>query len=110
MHAKDKKRGTLLEKLVAETKVEMPKVVIESELDKMEGQFKGDIAHMGLQPNEYLKHIKKTWDDLRKEWNPDAVKRAKLQIVLQKIALEEKIEADKEEIEKGVSDSAGRAL
>lgn len=102
VHAKEKKRGKLLEKLVEETKIEMPKIVIESELDKMEGQFKADIAQMGLQPEEYLKHIKKTWEDLRKEWLPDAEKRAKTQLILQKISLEEKIEPTKEEMEKQI--------
>ena len=102
IHAKDKKRARMLEKLVSETKIEMPKLVIESELDKMEGQFKGDIAQMGLQPEEYLKHIKKTWEDLRKEWRPDAEKRAKTQLILQKISLEEKIEPKKEDVEKEI--------
>jgi len=102
VHAKDKKRGKMLEKLVAETKIEMPRVVIESELDKMEGQFKGDIAQMGLQPEEYLKHIKKTWEELRKEWHPDAEKRAKTQLILQKISLEEKIEPKKEDVEREI--------
>ena len=102
VHAQEKKRGKMLEKLVEETKIEMPKMVIESELDKMEGQFKSDIAQMGLQPEEYLKHIKKTWEELRKEWHPDAEKRAKTQLILQKISLEEKIEPKKEDVEKEI--------
>jgi trigger factor len=96
IHAQEKKRGKMLDKLISETKIEMPKVVIESELDKMEGQLKSDIAQMGLQPDDYLKHIKKTWEELRKEWLPDAEKRAKIQLILQKISLEEKIEPAKE--------------
>jgi len=102
VHAENKKRTKLIEKLADETKIEMPKMVVESELDKMEGQFKADIAQMGLQPEEYLKHIKKTWEDLRKEWYPDAEKRAKTQLVLQKISLEEKIEPNKEQVEKEI--------
>jgi trigger factor len=53
-----------------------------------------------LKLEDYLKHIKKTIEDLKKEWIPDAEKRAKLQIILQKISIEEKLEADKEEVEK----------
>ncbi len=102
IHAENKKRTKLIEKLAEETKIEMPKMVVQSELDKMEGQFKADIAGMGLQPEEYLKHIKKTWEDLRKEWYPDAEKRAKTQLVLQKISLEEKIEPNKEQVEKEI--------
>ncbi len=100
--AKDKKRIEILEKITADSKIEMPKILIESELDKMEGQFKADIAQMGLQPEEYLKHIRKSWEDLRKEWQPDAEKRAKTQLVLQKISLEEKIEPKKEDVEKEI--------
>ena len=68
--------------LIKDSKIDMPKALIENELDKMEGQFKGDIANMGLQPEDYLKHIKKTWEDLRKEWKPDAEKRSKTQLIL----------------------------
>ncbi len=102
LKAKNKKVLEIIDKVIDESKIEMPKMLVESELDKMEGQFKADIANMGLQPEEYLKHIKKTWEDLRKEWIPDAEKRAKMQIVLQKISLEEKIEPAEEEIEKEV--------
>ena len=100
--AKDKKRIKIIEKIVEESKIDMPKVLVENELDKMEGQFKSDIAGMGLQPEDYLKHIKKTWSDLRTEWRPDAEKRAKIQIVLQKISLEEKLEPSKSDMEKEI--------
>jgi FKBP-type peptidyl-prolyl cis-trans isomerase (trigger factor) len=100
LKAKDKKRLLILEEIIKDSKIEMPKALIENELDKMEGQFKGDIANMGLQPEDYLKHIKKTWEDLRKEWRPDAEKRSKTQLILQKIALEEKLEPKKEDVEK----------
>lgn len=100
--AKDKKRLAIIEEIIKEAKIDMPKAITESELDKMEGQFKADIAQMGLQPEDYLKHIKKTWEELRSEWRPDAEKRAKTQIVLQKISLEEKIEPEKEIVEKEI--------
>jgi trigger factor len=100
LKAKDKKRLSIVEKVIEESKIEMPKTLVESELAKMQAQFNDDIARMGLQPEDYLKHIKKTWEDLRKEWKPDAEKRAKLQIVLHQIAANEKLEADKNEVEK----------
>ena len=99
LKAKDKKKLEIIEAIIKDSQIDMPKALIENELDKMEGQFKGDIANMGLQPEEYLKHIKKTWEDLRKEWRGDAEKRAKTQLILQKISIEEKIEPKKEDIE-----------
>ncbi len=98
--ARNKKVLEIIDNITEESKIEMPKALVESELDKMEAQFKGDIANMGLQPEEYLKHIKKNWEDLRKEWMPDAEKRAKMQIILQKISLEEKLEPNKDAVEK----------
>lgn len=100
--ARNKKVLETIDKIVDDSKIEMPKSLVENEIDKMEAQFKGDISSMGLQPEEYLKHIKKTWEELRKEWMPDAEKRAKMQIVLQKISLEEKLEPNKEDVEKEV--------
>ncbi len=99
---KDKKRLAIIEKIIAETKVAMPKILVESELRKMQAQFEDDIARAGLKVDDYLKHLKKTKEDLNKEWMPDAEKRAKLQLVITKIALEEKIEADKTAVDKEV--------
>jgi FKBP-type peptidyl-prolyl cis-trans isomerase (trigger factor) len=94
--AKEKRRIKLLEKLIEETQVKLPQVLIDSELNRMFAQFEGDIANMGLKIEDYLKHIKKTPEDLRKDWLADAEKRAKLNIILDTIATDEKIVVDKE--------------
>jgi FKBP-type peptidyl-prolyl cis-trans isomerase (trigger factor) len=99
---KDKKRMSIIEKILEGTKVAMPKVMIESELRKMHAQFEDDIARAGLKVEDYLKHLKKTPEDLKKEWTPDAEKRAKVQLVITKIALDEKIEADQEIVKREV--------
>jgi FKBP-type peptidyl-prolyl cis-trans isomerase (trigger factor) len=95
----EKKRGALLEKLVAETDIKLPTVIIDDEINRMFNQFESDIIGMGLKVEDYLKHIKKTPEDLRKDWLPDAEKRAKLNLILGKIATEEKITADKDAVE-----------
>jgi FKBP-type peptidyl-prolyl cis-trans isomerase (trigger factor) len=100
--AKDKKRLAIIEKIIAETKLTLPKILVESELRKMQAQFEDDISRAGLKVDDYLKHLKKTKEDLNKEWAPDAEKRAKLQLVITKIALEEKLEADPEQVKKDV--------
>jgi FKBP-type peptidyl-prolyl cis-trans isomerase (trigger factor) len=99
---KDKKRMSIIEKILEGTKVAMPKVMIESELRKMHAQFEDDIALAGLKVEDYLKHLKKTPEDLKKEWTPDAEKRAKVQLIITKIALDEKIEADPEIVKREV--------
>ncbi len=100
---KEKKRLEIVEKIISETKAELPDVLIESELDRMMVQFTSDISRMGLKPDEYLKHVKKTEEDLRKEWRSDASKRALTQIVFNKIAEAESVKAVEEEVQKEVN-------
>src|SRR5205085_1933121 len=100
--AKDKKRSLILEKLVTETTVVVPQAFIENELNRMFSQFESDVQGIGLKMEDYLKHIKKTPEDLAKDWKPDAEKRAKLNVILEKIAEEEKIAPDPEEVKKEV--------
>lgn len=102
MKAQSKKRADAIEKIINETTIKLPNIVIKSELDKMMSQFEGDVSKMGLKFDEYLKHIKKSKDDLEKEWWPEAEKRSKIQLVLNKIAILEKITVTKEELDKEV--------
>ena len=99
---KDKKRMAIVEKILEDSKINMPKILIESELRKMQAQFEDDIQRAGLKVEDYLNHLKKTKEDLQKEWAPDAEKRAKVQLIITKIALDEKIEADPEVVKKEV--------
>jgi FKBP-type peptidyl-prolyl cis-trans isomerase (trigger factor) len=97
--AKEKRRIKIIEKIIEESKVVLPDILVEEELDRMLEQFKSDIRNYKMEPEDYLKEIKKTEKDLREEWKADASKRAKMNLILPKIALEEKIEADKEKVE-----------
>lgn len=103
MKAREKRRAEIVEKIIDKSKIDIPKILVESELDKMLAQFKDDIARMQITFDEYLKKIKKTESDLRTEWIKDAEKRAKLQLILNKISTEEKIKIPEEDIEKETS-------
>jgi trigger factor len=100
MKAKEKKRVAMSEKIIEETSIPLPKIIIESELDKMMAQMEDDVARMNMKFEDYLAHVKKTREDLRKEWTEQAKKRASLQLILNAIAEKEKIAADHDEIHK----------
>jgi len=100
--AQDKKKAETIEEIIKDSTISLPNILVKSELDKMTAQFKDDVMRSGGTFEEYLKHIKKTEEDIRKEWRTDAEKRAKSQLIVNKIAIEEKIVAPKEEIEKQV--------
>lgn len=100
--AREKKRLTLAEAVLKKTDVTVPKALIESELAKLLARFHDDITRVGMKTEDYLKHIKKTEEDLRKEWRPDASKRGKLQLVWNAIAEAEKISSPAETVEEEV--------
>lgn len=93
----------MIEKILEATEMEVPSILVEIELDKILYKMESDITQMGLQFEEYLKHINKTKEDLRKEFRGDAEKKAKLALVLNEIAKVEKIVADKEAVAKEVA-------
>jgi len=97
--AREKRRTAIMEKLIAETKVELPDAIVESELNNMLAQMKADITRFGGTWEDYLTHTKKTEDEIKADWRSDAVKRAMSQLVLHKIAEAEKLQATDEEIE-----------
>lgn len=100
--AKEKKRLEILDAISKETKIELPEILIEAELRKMMAEMRDNISRMGLQFEKYLEHIKKTEEDMKKEWRTDAENRVKGQLILNKISLEEKIQPDEENVKKNV--------
>jgi trigger factor len=100
---KDENRAKMIDVLLEKTSVDLPTLVVDNELERMMAQLKGEIANMGLTFEQYLEHVKKTEEDLKQASRPDAEKRAKSQLVINKIAVEENIEADKDKLEKEVA-------
>ncbi len=97
--AKDNRRGKIIEKLLEKTELEVPAIFVESELEKIINQMKEDTQRFGLSFEDYLKRVEKTEELVRAEFREQATKRAKLQLILNKLAEEEKVEADKEAVE-----------
>ncbi len=97
---KEKVRIQILETIAEKTKIEIPEILIQGELNKMWQEMSGQISSMGLKIEDYLKHLKKTKEDLEQDWRDDAIKRVKLGLIMQKIAVDAKIIIPSEEIEK----------
>ena len=97
--ARDKRRGKLIEALLEKSTIEVPSIFVESELQKILSQMREDIERMGMQMDDYLKRMQKTEDDIKNEFRDQARKRAKLQLLLNKIAEDEKVVADETAVE-----------
>ncbi len=103
-----KHRALITDTIIAGTEMELPAVLLESEINQMFAQMNEDLERANLKMDDYLAHIKKTKDDLKAEWTPAAEKRAKLQLVLNEIAKKENITPDKEQLKSQVDQLAAQ--
>jgi len=92
-----------VEKIIEESVLDVPEILIQIELDKILYKMESDIAAMGLKFEDYLKHLNKTTEDLRKEFKEDGEKKAKFSLILNEIAKLENITADSEQVAKEVA-------
>ncbi len=97
--AREKLRIKIADSIVEATKVELPDVMVESELKRTQAQFEDDLEKMGVKMDDYLKHAKKSLDEIKKEWTPHAEKKVKLQLILNAIATANNIKPDQKEVE-----------
>ena len=98
MREGEKVRASILEAIVKDSKINYPAILREYEIDDMEARMAGDLERMGMTIDSYLKSVKKTKEDIRKEWESPADERAKVRLVLAEIARIEKIEPDAEKL------------
>lgn len=97
---KEKRRLAIIEALIDKSKIDVPETLANAEVDKMLHRLKADVENIGFAFDAYLKQMQKTEEDIRKEWLPEAEKRAKLQLIVQKIAETEKIVPEQADVEK----------
>jgi trigger factor len=65
-------RTAAIEKIAAESQIELPDILIEQETDKMMAELEQNISGMGLALDTYLENIKKSKSDLAKGWQETA--------------------------------------
>lgn len=101
---KEKIRLEMIEKIAKDSKVDLPEFLVERQLDDMIGDFDNELHQKGMELALYLAHIKKTQDDLRKEWRTRAEKQVKTILVARAIIKAEKIKVGEEELNAGVEE------
>ncbi|MBI2481951.1 MAG: hypothetical protein HYV76_00020 [Candidatus Vogelbacteria bacterium] len=100
---KNKQRVAMLEAISAHCQgLTLPMVLIDYELDKMLAELRASIESMQLNFTDYLTHLKKTVEELKTDWQPDADKRVRLGLILDALTLDLKIKPNEEEITKEI--------
>lgn len=89
----------MLDKLMAVCEfAPIPDLLIENEIHKMVHELEHNIADQGFDFADYLKSLKKTAEDLKNEFRPEAEKRVKTSILIREIYMREKFEVRDDEI------------
>lgn len=100
---KEKTRLKIIEKIIEDSVLDVPEILTGMEVDKILYKMESDITQMGLKFEDYLKHLNKTKEDLKKEFRNDGEKKAKFSLILNEIAKAENIAPDKEQVDKEVA-------
>jgi trigger factor len=96
---KEKKRGEWIEKIIENSAVELPEVLVHQEIHQMLHEFDQQLRGMGMDLERYLEQLKKSKAELEKDWEPQAEKRVKSALALKEIAKLEEIVIDSKEVE-----------
>lgn len=97
--AHEKRRLKLIEKIISDSKMDLPEILINSEIEKIMHRMESDISTMGLKFEDYLKHLQKTKEELRESFRSDGEQRAKLSLVLYEISKKESLKPEEKDVE-----------
>lgn len=86
--------------------VELPAEMVEDEVHRAMNEFMGNMQRQGISPEMYFQITGTTQEDLHKQYEADADKRVKTNLVIEAVAVAEGFDATEEEIQKEINDLA----
>ncbi len=102
--ATDKFKDALVDKLVEKSKVSAPEILIKDQLRLIKDDFERNAKNRGLSLEDYVKQSGESYENWEKEIEKIAEKRVKASLVLQILAMQEKISAKDEDVEAKISE------
>jgi len=100
------KEDAILAQIVDNSEIELPKEVIDEQLDVVMRDLSQRLAYQGMRIEDYANYIGTTVDALREERRDDAERIAKTKQVLEAIVRAEKLSVSEEEIEAKIAEIA----
>ena len=103
---KYEKQDAIIKGLIEEMTVEIPRGMIELEVDNMTKDMEQRMSYQGITLEQYLKMVNKTEDEFKAEYEPQAIEAIKSRLALEEVIKKEKIEASEEEIKEKIKEMA----
>ncbi|MBU1092684.1 trigger factor, partial [Patescibacteria group bacterium] len=98
----DRQKEDAITQLIAMTKVELPKELVEQELNAMKNDFEQQLSHQQTNLEDYLKRSDITEEKLREQWRSTAEKRVLGGLALNELKKKEGIEASDDDVVKEI--------
>lgn len=104
--AKYETQEAIMKAVCEDIKVEIPSGMVETEIDNMLKDIEQRLSYQGLKLEQYLQMMGKTEEEMRKEYEPQAIDAIKSRLALEAVIKAEKIEATDEEIDEKLKEMA----
>ncbi|MFH1451454.1 MAG: trigger factor [bacterium] len=96
--SRDKKEQEVIKTLLSTVKINIPAILVEEEVNSRLASLLERIEKLGLTLEGYLSSLKKKPEELRNEYETQAKNTISLDLILNKISTEEKIQISEEQI------------
>ena len=99
-------QDAVIKALCEKTKVDIPSGMVEMEIDNMLKEFEQRLSYQGLKLEQYFQMMGKTEEEIRKEYEPQAIEGIKSRLALEAVIKAEKIEATDKDIDEKMKEMA----
>ena len=105
---KERMRHLVIGQIADTAEMEVADILIDQEINKMISELAQSIQAHGADFESYLAHIKKTKDDLKKDFAKQAEKKVRISLTLSEIAEKEDIKLDEDKLKKRMEETVSR--
>ncbi len=99
---KDETENAVIEAAAEKSKIDIPKAMIDEQIDRMINDFAQRLAYQGMALEQYLQYTGSNIDAMKESFREQAEKQVKISLTLEAIAKTEGIEANKEEVDEKI--------
>lgn len=91
-------KNSVIEKVYEANDIDVPDVMVESEVDNMMAEFEQSLGGQGMELKSYLEYFGKDEAEFRNDLREEALKKVKTRMIVSAVAEQEKLEASEDEI------------
>ncbi len=108
-NAKIETENKIIDAIVKESKMDLPDVLVENELDNLMHDLEYRLMYQGLKLEDYAKYLNTTVEDIRKQREKEAEKACKVRLVMSEILKKEKMTVKDSEVNAKIKEMAKKA-